>query len=262
VTVTAEGQPVPLPSLRTDGLGRFAQAVRLRLPCGPTTFSAVDAAGRRANDLVEVRCPALRLDPDTVDRGSLPVDVPAEGSGFDSDAPLDVTLDGVDVGDVRADDAGRAELTVPAASDLRCGIHHVALQQRGKAPAPRAEAALTVACPPSGTPLLDVAPDVVAHGQIALVTARDLPPGPVRLLWRHRDGTQRAALPRTVDPVEGRLRLRLLLMDGERPGPRRLLALTDGGLVVADTEVTLVVVNPFQPGRHGQESRVGLLGRR
>jgi hypothetical protein len=204
----------------------------------------------------------VRLDPDTVDRGSLPRDVPAQGSGFDGDTPLDVTLDGVDVGDVRTDDAGRVELAVPAASDLRCGMHRVALQQRGKAPAPRAEAALTVVCPPSGTPVLEVEPDVVAPGQLALVTAQDLPPGPVRLLWRHRDGTLRTALPRTVDPVGGRLRLRLLLMDGERPGPRRLLAVTDGGLVVADVDVTLVVVNPFQPGRRAPDNRVGLLGRR
>ena len=262
VTLTAGGQPAGSQPVTADGLGRFAAAATLRLPCGATTFSAVDAAGHRAVDTVQVRCPALVLHPAVVAQSALPGAVDAAGSGFASGAAVDVLLDGSDVGDATASVDGAVPATVPLGAGLSCGTHRVELRQRGAVPAPTAGADLTVVCPPAHSPLLTVGPDVLPGGRTAVVTGTDLPPGPLHLVWQLPGGAQRPALGTAVQASGGGLRLTVLLLRGELLGPRRLLALPSTGPLVAATDSTLVVPGVVEPGRRPGGAGVGPFARR
>ena len=257
VELTAGGTVVPV--ARADSLGRMTAQVALRLPCGSTTFTATDADGRSAQDAVEVRCPSLRLDPDTVSSAELPRSVSAQAAGFDGGVALDVLLDGALVGRTTGD-AGTAVLPLRAAPGLSCGHHDVTVRDVTTDSAPQARATLTVTCPPRATPVLDVSPEVVTDGHVVGVAGSKLPPGELRLVWRLADGTRLPATRRPVWTVDGRLRLDVLILRGEPAGPRQLLVV-GGGAVVGDADTTLVVLDSVQPGRTA-DSRLVLLGRR
>lgn len=267
LTVTVGTQTVFVPPGITTPLGEFVGTVALRLPCGPTTFLVRDPAGRAAADVVFQRCPKVVLNPFVIDRRQLPRLTKASGTGFGRAVPVDVLLDGTDIGDATTSNAGTLVFQVPVPKAIGCGGHQVTIRQRTPTPPPAAKAVLLIVCPLD--PVLEVAPEVISTGFTARVTGEQLPPGPTRLVWDLGEGVQRPAMGNRLATVlpDGTLSLSVLLMRNEPVGPRTLLALDpdgpDAGAIRAvDAEDTLVVLSSFQPGRRSAGSTIGLLGRR
>jgi len=219
-------------------------------PCGTQQVELSEFAGRiTASAPLEVLCPAITLSPAAFPQVSQPVLVQVTGSQFGPDQPVTIALDGTAAGSAVPNADGNFSLPITAAG-LGCGRHEVTASEQagpGGATAPlSASAALRVTrCRLT----LSIDPAVLEPGQVTEVTGTGFRPGaPVSLTWQRPGGAPLlGALTVSAGPGGG-ISGFFLVLPGDLPGPRQLVA-SQGAVTVSAGAI--VDSSPMQPSAGG-----------
>jgi hypothetical protein len=172
------------------------------------------------------------------------------GSQFHASQPVTISLNGTAAGSaVTNSDGGFTEpVTV---RDVGCAAHQVNASEQAKPGGPvfllRASAPLQVA---GCTMTLAINPAVLEPGQLTQVTGTGFVPGtPVVLAWQLPDGSALPAAMSITVGTGGTIGSYFLVMPGDLPGPRQLVATQGAAKVTANA---LVDAAPMQPSSGGR----------
>jgi hypothetical protein len=169
-----------------------------------------------------VLCPAVTVNPGSIQQPAEPVQVTAQGTGFQGGQPVSVLVDGKPVASGTTDPTGAVTLPFPAAG-LGCGSHQVTLVENGPL-TPTATTTLAVTnC--AGTATLAINPVVVQSGMLTEATGSGFTPNqPVVLTWQAPDGTPLLGSTTVTASPTGTIDTYCMVFDNGELGDRQLVA--------------------------------------
>jgi hypothetical protein len=174
---------------------------------------------------ITVLCPALTLNPASITQPSEPVQITAQGTGFQDGQPVSVLVDGHPVASGTTGPGGSVTMPFPA-NGLGCGNHQVTLVENGPlTPSATATLAVTNCQSGAGNATLAINPVVLQPGMLTEATGSGFVPNqPVVLSWQATDGTPLIGSTTVTASATGTIDTFCMVFYNDQLGDRQLVA--------------------------------------